>query len=109
MESTPLYTENAAFKEVLLYKNKNTLEKQARISLYPDKITVSGKDNEYLFTFDKTSAASVLGKNKLNIYHGDKVYQIEGDKHFCALKYVNLYYRYTNIKKGDENVRFLGL
>ena len=40
--------------------------------------------------------AGILGKNKLNVYFGDKVYQLKGDEHFCALKYVNLYYRYKN-------------
>ena len=40
---------------------------------------------------------------------GEKVYQMKGDKHFCALKYVQLYHRYKNVKKGDNNVQFLGL
>lgn len=109
MEDEPLYTESITLKEVVLYKKKNTLEKRAEISLYPSRITLKGKKESYILDFDKVSAASVLGKNKLNIYHDGKVFQIEGNDSFCALKYMNLYYRHTNITKGDENVRFLGL
>ena len=59
--------------------------------------------------FNKLTAISVLGKNKLNIYFEGRVYQIKGDERFCALKYVNLCFRYRNIIKGDENDKFLGL
>ena len=51
----------------------------------------------------------VLGRNKANIYIGDKVYQLKGDKRFNALKYVHIYYRYKNITKGNECEQFLGL
>ena len=61
-------------------------------------MTVSGSGFEKMtFDFDTVSAIAVLGKNKLNVYSGAKVYQIKGDKRFCALKYVNLCYRYKNI------------
>ena len=52
---------------------------------------------------------SVLGRNKLNIYYKDKIYQIKGDKRFNALKYVHLSHRSENIRKGQEDVKFLGL
>ena len=65
---------------------------------YGDKMTVSGSKFEKMtFNFDTVSAISVLGKNKLNVYSGTKVYQIKGDKRFCALKYVNFCYRYKNM------------
>ena len=59
--------------------------------------------------FDDASTITVLGRNKLNIYHGGKIYQLKGDERFCALKYVHIYNRYKNIQKGDENDKFLGL
>ena len=104
-EEKPIYTENVQLSEVIVYKKKNLLEKSTQISLYGDKITIS--QNEYKFC--DITAISVLGRNKLNIYINDKIYQIKGDKRFCALKYVNIYYRYKNIVKGDKNVEFLGL
>ena len=51
----------------------------------------------------------MLGKNKLNIYVGKRVFQLKSDKRFNALKYVNIFYRYQQIKKGDKNGEFLGL
>jgi hypothetical protein len=51
----------------------------------------------------------MLGKNKMNIYSGKKLYQIKGEKRFNALKYVMLFYRSKNIEKGDQNDEFLGI
>ena len=59
--------------------------------------------------FGDISAISVLGKNKLNIYYQGHVYQIKSNEHFNALKYVNIYYRYKNISKGESHDEFLGL
>ena len=52
---------------------------------------------------------TVLGRNKLNLYIGDKVYQCKGNKRFNALKYVHIYHRYKNIKEGNSDGKFLGL
>ena len=66
-------------------------------------------ENKLVIPFDEVSAISVLGRNKLNIYHGTRILQIKSDKRFNALKYVNICYRYKNISRGEENVEFLGL
>ena len=52
-------------------------------------------------------AVVVLGKNKLNIYHKDALYQIKGDAHFNGLKYMNIFYRNQNQRAGDGD--FLGI
>ena len=57
----------------------------------------------------KAAAVSVLGRNKLNIYHGERLYQLKGGKRFNALKYVNIYYRSKNMGRGDKSGEFLGL
>ena len=59
--------------------------------------------------FSDIMAMSVLGRNKLNIYYGDYVYQLKSHKRFNALKYVNIYFRHKNITRGEENAKFLGL
>ncbi len=107
--SVPLYTESVNIYEVIPNKKKLLLEKSAPINLYGNMIVTKINGSEITFDFNETSAISVLGKNKLNIYHGDKIYQIKGSKGFNAIKYVNLYYRYKNITKGDNNDKFLGL
>lgn len=105
----PLYDEMASIAEVVPYKKKIPLQENASVKLYGDRIVTTINENETAFPFAEVSAVSVLGKNKLNIYHKDKIYQLKGSKSFNALKYVNLYYRYKNIIKGDNNVKFLGL
>jgi len=64
---------------------------------------------DYVVRTDDVNAAACLGKNKLNIYHKKDVYQFKGDNRFNSLKYVNFFFRYKNIARGDENGKFLGL
>ena len=86
------------------------LREKAAIRLYGDRITLDeGTAQELVFRFEDTLAFTVLGKNKVNIYFGDELFQLKGDKRFNGLKYVNLFYRHKNIVKGNEHVEFLGL
>ena len=101
----PMYSERVSFSEVVVYKNKKLIRENAVVELYGDRILID--DN--VFSFAEITAASVLGRNKLNIYHAKKVYQLKGNKRFNAIKYVHMYYRYKNVKKGEENEQFLGL
>ncbi len=106
----PLYRDRASLSEVVVYKRKRQLRKDCALSLYGDRIVVDeGTERELILPFDEVSAVSVLGRNKLNIYYGDMIYQLKSGKRFNALKYVNVYYRYKDITKGDGNGKFLGL
>ncbi len=96
-----LYRETARFSEVTLGKRKTVLEKEATVCLYADKLVVG----EHAFPFSEIMTIAVLGKNKLNIYHGKKVYQLKGNKRFNAVKYVHIFYK----SKGDSNGEFWGL
>ena len=102
--------------EVVLYKHKKRIIKNALLSLYGNRIEVKGcagltREIDLTFEFDKIRAVSVLGRNKLNVYIDNMVWQFKGDKRFNALKYVHAYYRYNNMKKGEQNGKllFLGL
>lgn len=103
---TPLFRDTVRLSEVIVFQRKNVLRKQAQLALYGDRITI---DDDLVLPFDELSTVTCLGRNKLNIYHGNMVYQIKGDKRFNALKYMNLYHRYKNAKAGDGNGKFLGL
>jgi DNA-directed RNA polymerase subunit RPC12/RpoP len=105
----PIYQDSAMISEVIPCKKKLRISDEAKIDLYCDRIVVADENNRFLFPFDEATAVTVLGKNKLNVYHNDKIYQFKGNKRFNALKYVHLYHRYQNIIKGDNNVKFLGL
>jgi len=108
--TSPMFCDTADVSEVILYKRKEKLWDNARVSLYGDRIVIGNTNGEdVVFSFDDVSVVTVLGKNKVNIYHGDKVYQLKGSKRFNALKYVNIFYHYKNIKEGKEDGEFLGL
>ena len=104
-----LYTDRARISEVKLYDRKYPIAEDAEVRLYGGKIVVATGDEELEFPFDKVSTVSVLGKNKVNIYHEGKLYQLKGDKRFNGVKFVQLCYRYKNIVKGEEDGGFLGL
>ena len=79
------------------------------MALYGDRITVRTETEMLVFPHDSTAAVTVLGRNKLNIYAEDKVYQFKGGKRFNALKYVNIYHRAKNLREGSTDEQFLGL
>lgn len=104
-----LYRENVRLFEVELYKRKHKITDQAVIALYGDRMTLFVDKTELVLSFSSIRAMSVLGRNKLNVYIKDKLYQIKGTKRFNALKYMNFYYHFVNITTGDKNGKFLGL
>jgi rubrerythrin len=106
---TPAYIDKVQFSEVILYKNKHILAKEATLSLYGDRYTVEMNGETLTFPFKDISTVSVLGKNKLDFYIGDKVYQVKGDKRYNAVKYMHFYFRHTHVLKGDPHDQFLGL
>jgi len=104
MTDSPLWQERARFSRVHAGKRKELLAKDAEICLYGDRITVDDR----VFSFDEIGV-TLLGKNKLNLYLGNEFYQLKSGKRFNALKYLNFYHRYKNIKAGEEHGQFLGL
>ena len=110
------YTETPAFRDevdlyrVILGRGRNLLREKAAFALYGDRITVGGDGAEpLLLSFREITAATALGKNKLNLYLGETVYQVKGGPRFNALKYVNFYYRYRILAGDAKDGEFLGL
>ena len=101
----PMYQDTVRLSEVILYKRKVQLNASSKVALYGDRVQL----DDIVIPFAEAGAVTVLGKNKLNIYFNDKVYQLKGDKSFNALKYVNMYHHYNNINKGENHEQFLGL
>ncbi len=101
----PLFEDDANLFEVLVYDRKVPLKENIHLTMYGDRLVLGDET----LPFSQISTITVLGKNKMNIYHGKQLYQIKGDKRFNALKYVMLFYRSKNIEKGDRNDEFLGI
>lgn len=112
-----IFTDKVDLSEVIVYKRKRTVQKKVQVCLFGDRIEIdvdimtggSGRAGGTVFRFEDTAALTVLGKNKLNIYHGGRIWQFKGDVHFNALKYVNLFNRYQNVRKGNRDGEFLGI
>ena len=104
----PIIRDTCDLYEVSLYSKKKLLAENVELALYGDRIELSGGFKE-VFRFHEVENITILGKNKLDIYHADMVYQIQSDKRFNALKYLNLYHRYKNITTEVQNGSFLGL
>lgn len=106
----PAFTDRARVSEVVLNKRKQILRNDAAVALYGDRVVIDESSADPLvIPFCDVTAAACLGRNKLNIYYDNKVYQFKGSVRFNALKYVNFYYRHKNISRGDVNGKFLGL
>ena len=107
---SPAFTDRVRLSEVILNKRKQVLRKDAGVALYSDRVAIDeGSQSPLILPFGEVTAAACLGRNKLNIYHDGKVYQFKGSKRFNALKYVNFYYRYKNVSRGESDNKFLGL
>lgn len=108
MTEAPIIQDTCDLYNVELYQGKTLAGKGVKMALYGDRIEMTGSV-EKCFRFDETETITILGKNKLNIYHKNVVYQIQSDKRFNALKYINLFHRYKNITSEGKNGNFLGL
>ena len=107
-EDELFYEDTTAMKEVILYQHKELIAKDARLRLYGGRMEVSFGGETHIFSFREVSALTVLGRNKLDVYAGDKVFQFKGDKHFNPIKYMHFFHRFQNLLKGDEHGKFLG-
>ncbi len=107
----PVYEDKAALSRVILYQHKENIADEVTVRLWGDRMQLIGADVNIALPFDEVSVMSVLGRNKLNIYIGQELYQLKGGKRFNAVKYVNFYYHYDNVKRGVEygELQFLGL
>lgn len=104
----PMFTDTADLYHVELNKRKRLLCKDAAVRLYGDRVEIDAAD-KIVLPFTDLHAATVLGRNKLNLYAPERTYQFKGAKRFNALKYVNMYYHSKNIDRGDTDGKFLGL
>jgi len=101
---TPLYRDTASISLVDSGKKKSLLTEDAKLVLYGNRIQAG----DMTLFFEDVRVVTVLGKNKVNVYHADAVYQFKGGKRFNGVKYMNLFYRYKNQKSGKDS-DFLGI
>lgn len=101
----PIYTDTVQLSRVSAYSHKEILMDSAQLTLYGDRLEIGN----LRLPHRDTNVITILGKNKLNIYHQGTIYQISGSKRFNALKYMNLFYRHKNQTTGETDNAFLGI
>ncbi len=109
---TPVYSDTIRFSETVVYSHKELIAEEATLSVYADRFTVRFGEQTLTYPFATITAASALGRNKLNLYIDGRIFQVHGDKRFCVLKYLNLYYHAVSEKsaaEGEKHAEFLGL
>ena len=101
-KDSPVFVDKANLSENIPYEKKVLIKKDAEMELYIDRVVIDG----VVYPFDEVTGVTVLGKNKLNVYHDGHIWQLKGDKRFCALKYVNIYNHYRNLtEKPNASAR----
>ena len=104
-----IFEEVVEFREIIPRKRRIVFDKNATLKMYNNRIEILYKGNKDTYMFDEISSSGVFGRNKMNFFIGNRVFQFLKDKRFNAMKFVNLYYKYK-IEKGEENNdKFLGL
>lgn len=104
-----LFEDTAKFSSVIPRKQKEVIDNEAKLIMYCNRIEVICKDFTRVYFFDEISSSGVFGKNKLNFYIKNDIYQFKGDVHFNAMKYVNVFYKYRIEKGVEADGKFLGL
>lgn len=100
----PIFAEKVRVRVLLREKAvKRVLAKKTEARLFSDRLEVAGR----VFYYRDVSAMTVCGRKRLDFYCGNETYQLTASERFCALKYVNLYYHYKNVKEGGDG--FLGI
>lgn len=100
----PIFSEIVTVRKLLRDKAvKQMLAKEAEARAYADRLEVDGKT----FYYRDVSAITVCGRKRLDFYYANETIQLTASDRFCALKYVNLYYHYKNIKEDGDG--FLGI
>ena len=105
----PLFEDTVSLYTVIPFEKRHPLAECATLAVYDDRFTVKIGDEVRQIPFDTVTAVSVLGRNKLNVYVGSEILQVKADPRFCALKYMNVYYRVKNERDGDRYAEFLGI
>ena len=85
------------------------IKEGATVLAFGDRLEIKLGSSVDTFFYKDITASGVLGRNKMNFYSQKRIFQIRSDEHFNALKYVNIYYQFENILKGDTENGFLGL
>lgn len=105
----PIYRDTVQYSENIYCKRKVKKDDAAVLSVFKNRFEVETSQGVDVYPFNRVYSATVLGRNKLNLYVGNQIFQFCGNVHFNAVKYLNLYFHGVGDGKGNNNDEFLGL
>ena len=94
--------------KVIARKKRELLFEKATLNIYPNRYEIISNNEKLVILFDDVLSTGVFGKNKLNIFVGNDIYQFKNNIRFNALKYVQILYKVKQ-EKGEIKDAFLGL
>ena len=94
--------------KVITRKKRELLFEKATLNIYPNRYEIISNNEKIAILFDDVLSTGVFGKNKLNIFVGNDIYQFKNNIRFNALKYVQILYKVKQ-EKGEIKDAFLGL
>lgn len=89
------------------FKSKQLLI-DGTMKMYGSYFEFENQDKKIKINFDEVEAITMVGKKKMNIYVGDKTYQVFKTSKTNLLKYLHMFYVIKNKKMGG-NYAFLGI
>ena len=106
---TVLYQDTVDLCEVIVYDRKRPVLRHVPLALLTDRLDLD--DGKMILPYADIKAMACIADHKLNIFYQDTIYQVQGDVHFNALKYCNIYYHaiYRKEEHSDGEFQFLGL
>ena len=107
-ENKLLATDELDVYKVIARKKRELLLEKATLNIYPNRYEIIKNEEKIVILFDDVLSTGVFGKNKLNIFVGNDIYQFKNNIRFNALKYVQILYKVKQ-EKGEIKDAFLGL
>ena len=107
-ENTLLASDVLDLYKVIARKKRELLFEKATLNIYPNRYEIISNNEKLVILFDDVLSTGVFGKNKLNIFVGNDIYQFKNNIRFNALKYVQILYKVKQ-EKGEIKDAFLGL
>ncbi|MCD8205055.1 MAG: 1-acyl-sn-glycerol-3-phosphate acyltransferase [Clostridia bacterium] len=97
----PIYSEKVTVKINRMDKlSKELVSKNTELRLYADRFELGDR----VWKFDDVLSVTVWDKCALDVYAEGKTFQLTSGRRFCAIKYVNFYNHYKNVKGGKDDI-----
>lgn len=104
----PIFIENEVLLKQTIRAKRKIVIGSGKLILFKDRLEIEINSNKHIFYINDITSVAIFGKNRIQFYHKDNIFQILGSVRFNALKYLNMYHHIKNKIEGTSD-EFLGL